>query len=239
MLKKESSRKIRHFELVSEVWNHLESFYQGKGQHKVAQLFVDAFKECFINTILMEEQLTDMSKKIHKLKNLGYNLKDATIIMLIIVLLPESYVSLRQYLYIKDKDTLTMDFVIKQILLEKNTCRDTSHVALIEEDKEKKSVKQSQDPFANSDTKKNIKCYYYKRKKYFKLKYKKLKANQAAGTVFENKRVEGSKTQTASRKWKHIHKYPLLQALGSKSLTLPSTLKYEWKPYGRLHKPGK
>jgi len=41
----------------------------------------------------MEEQLTDMSKKIHKLKNLGYNLKDATIIMLIIVLLPESYVS--------------------------------------------------------------------------------------------------------------------------------------------------
>jgi len=70
-----------------------------------------------------------------------------------------------------------MDFVIKQILLEENTCRDTSYVVLIGEDKEKKSVKQSQDPFANSDIKKDIKCYYYKRKKYFKLKYKKLKAN--------------------------------------------------------------
>ena len=28
-LKKELSRKIRQFELASEVWNYLESFYQG------------------------------------------------------------------------------------------------------------------------------------------------------------------------------------------------------------------
>ena len=27
----------------------------------------------------MEEQLTDMSEKVHKLKNLGYEFKDATI----------------------------------------------------------------------------------------------------------------------------------------------------------------
>jgi len=56
----------------------------------------------------MEEQLTDMSEKVHKLKNLGYDLKDTTITMLIMVSLPESYASLRQYLYMKDKDTLSM-----------------------------------------------------------------------------------------------------------------------------------
>jgi len=55
MLKKEPSRKIRQFELVLEVWNHLESFYQEKGQYKVAQLFVDVFKGCFVETISIEE----------------------------------------------------------------------------------------------------------------------------------------------------------------------------------------
>ena len=103
-----------------------------------------------------------------------------------------------------------------------------------------KGKKPSQGPSTDSDMKKkNMKCHYYKKKGHVKLECRKLRANQAAGTVSENKRVEGSKTQTASRKWKHIYKYPLLQALGSKSLTLPSTLKCEWKPYGRLHKPGK
>ena len=70
---------------------------------------MDVFKGHFVDTILMEEQLTDMSKKVHKLKNLGYKFKDAMIAMLIMVSLPDSYVSLRQHLYMKDENTLTMD----------------------------------------------------------------------------------------------------------------------------------
>jgi len=197
-LKKELSRKIRQFELASEVWNYLESFYQGKSQHKVAQLFVDIFKEHFIDTISMEEQLTDMNEKVHKLKNLGYEFKNATIAMLIMVSLPDSYASLRQHLYIKDEDTLTMDFVIKQILLEENARGDASHVTLMGEGKGKKPVKQSQDPSVDSNAKKkNMKCHYCKRKGHFKLECKKLKADQAAGTVSENRKVKESKTQTA------------------------------------------
>jgi len=42
-----------------------------------------------------------------------------------------------------------------------------------------------------------MKCYYCKKKGHVKPKCRKLKANQAARTVPENKRVEGSKTQTA------------------------------------------
>ena len=99
-------------------------------------------------------------------------------------------------MYIKDKDTLTMDFVIKQILQE-NVHKDVSHVTLMREGKEKKPVKQSQDPSINSNAKKkNIKYYYCKKKEYFKSECKKLKADQAAGTVPKNKRVERSKTQT-------------------------------------------
>jgi len=198
MLRKKPSRKIRQFKLASEIWNYLESFYQGKGQHKVAQLFVDVFKGHFVDTISMKEQLTDMSEKVHKLKNLRYEFKNAIVTMLIMVSLPDSYASLRQHLYMKDEDTLTMDFVIKQILLEENVHGDASHVALMGEGKGKKPVKQSQDPSVDSDAKKkNIKCYYCKRKGHFKLECKKLKANQTARTVSENRRVEGSKTQTA------------------------------------------
>ena len=99
-------------------------------------------------------------------------------------------------MYIKDKDTLTIDFVIKQILQE-NTHGDVSHVTLMREGKEKKPVKQLQNPSINSNAKKkNIKYHYCKRKEYFKSECKKLKADQAAGTVPENKRVEKSKTQT-------------------------------------------
>jgi len=143
----------------------------------------------------MEKQLTNINEKIHKLKNLGYEFKNATIVMLIIVSLPDSYVSLRQHLYIKDEDTLTMNFIIKQILLEENAHKNTSHIALIEEDKGKKPVKQSQDPSADSDAKKkNMKYHYCKKKGHLKLECRKLKANQSARTVAENRRVEGSKT---------------------------------------------
>ena len=169
-----------------------------QGQHKVAQLFVNIFKEHFVDTISIEEQLTDMSEKVHKLKNLGYKFKNATITMLIMVSLLDSYASLRQHLYMKDEDTLTMDFVIKQILLKENACEDASHITLMEEGKGKKPVKQSQDSSVDSDAKKkNIKCHYCKRKGYFKSEYKKLKANQAARTVPQTRRVEELKTQTA------------------------------------------
>jgi len=156
---------------------------------------VDVFKGHFVDIILMEEQLTDMSEKVHKLKNLGYDFKDATIAMLIIVLLPDYYASLRQHLYMKDEDTLIMDFVIKQVLLEKNACRDASHVVLIEEGKGKKPIKQSQDPSADGDVKKkNMKCYYCKKKEHLKSECRKLKVDQTVGTVSKNRRVEGSKS---------------------------------------------
>ena len=82
--------------------------------------------------------------------------------------------------------------------MEENAREDASYIALIGEGKGKKPVKQSQDSFVDSDAKKkNMKYYYCKKKGYFKLKCKKLKANQVAGTVPENRRVERSKTQTA------------------------------------------
>jgi len=83
MLKKKPTRKISHFEMASEVWNYLENCYQGKGQHTVVQLFVDVFKGYFVNTISMEEQLSDMCERVHRLKDLGYDLKDPTIAILI------------------------------------------------------------------------------------------------------------------------------------------------------------
>ena len=87
--------------------------------------------------------------------------------------------------------------ICDKILLEENACGDVSYVVLMGKGKGKKPVKQSQDSSVDSNAKKkNMKCYYYKRKGHFKLECKKLKADQAAGTVPENRRVEGSETQT-------------------------------------------
>jgi len=62
--------------------------------------------------------------------------------------------------------------------LEENTHEDASYIALIGEGKGKKPVKQSQDSSVDSDAKKkNMKYHYCKRKGYFKLECKKLKAN--------------------------------------------------------------
>jgi len=139
---------------------------------------VNIFKGCFVDTISMEEQLTNVSKKVYKLKNLGYEFKDTTITMLIMVSLPDFYTLLRQHLYMKDKDTLTMDFVIKQVLLEENTYGDALHIALMREGKGKKPVKQSQDLFSDGDVKKkNMKCHYCKKKGHLKLECRRLKAN--------------------------------------------------------------
>jgi len=51
-------------------------------------------------------------------------------------------------------------------------------------------------PYNSNMKKMNMKCYYCKKKRYIKSECRKLKANQVARTVPENKRVEGSKTQT-------------------------------------------
>jgi len=95
----------------------------------------------------------------------------------------------------KKESKLTTEFITKQILMEENSHGDASHVALMGDGKRKKP---SQGPSTDSDAKKkNMKCHYCKKKGHVKSEYRKLKADQAAGTVSENKRVEGSKTQTA------------------------------------------
>ena len=95
----------------------------------------------------------------------------------------------------KKESKLTMEFVTKQILMEENSHGGALHITLMEDGKGKKP---SQGPSTGSDAKKkNMKCYYCKKKGYVKSECRKLKANQTARTVSENKRVEESKTQTA------------------------------------------
>jgi len=164
----------------------------------VAQLFVDVFKRYFVDTISMEEQLSDICEKVHKLKNLGYDLKDASIAMLMMVSLLESYASLRQHLYIKDKNTLTMDFVIKQILLEENAHGGTLYIALIGDGKGKKPIHQFQNSHVDGDAKKkNLKCHYCQKKGYFKSECKKFfKANYLSGNGSNFKKGQTSKDKT-------------------------------------------
>jgi len=79
-----------------------------------------------------------MHEKVHRLKDLGHTFKDSLIAMVLIISLPESYMLLRQHLFMKDKNTLTMDFVIRQILMDKKSQEAAPHVALKVDQKGKK-----------------------------------------------------------------------------------------------------
>ena len=83
----------------------------------MAELSGDIFRTIFVDMVLMERQLGDMHEKVHRLKDLEHTFKDSLITTVMIISLPESYASLRQHLFMKNKNTLTMDFVIRQILM--------------------------------------------------------------------------------------------------------------------------
>jgi len=79
----------------------------------MAQLLGDVFRTTLVDTVPMEQQLSDMRDKVHRLRDLGHDLKDLLIATVMIISLPESYASLRQHLYMKNETTLTTNFVIK------------------------------------------------------------------------------------------------------------------------------
>jgi len=83
------------YTLASEVWNYLKECYEGKGQYMMVQLLGDIFRCTFLDTVPMENQLSQMCRKVHRLKVLGHDLKDFLIAAVIVMSLPDSYASLR------------------------------------------------------------------------------------------------------------------------------------------------
>jgi len=82
------------YTLASEVWNYLEEHYKGKGQYIIVQLLGDIFKCTFLDTVPMENQLSQMCRKVHRLKVLRHNLKNSLIAAVMVMSLPDSYTSL-------------------------------------------------------------------------------------------------------------------------------------------------
>jgi len=105
-----------------------------------------------------------MRDKVHRLRDLGHDLKDSLIATVIIISLPESYALLRQHLYMKDETTLTTDFVIKQILMDEKSREGASHVALMGHNKGKRPIYQASSQSNDHEGKKrDVKCFYCKR----------------------------------------------------------------------------
>jgi len=162
----------------------------------MAELLGNIFRATFVNTISIERQLGDMHEKVHRLKDLGHTFKDSLIATVMITSLPEFYASLWQHLFMRDENTLTMDFIIRQILMDEKSKETTPHVALIEDHKGKKLAHQSLHQKNNDDAKKKeFKCHYCKRRGYFKSEYRKLKADLALNNKSESKK--GPKNENA------------------------------------------
>jgi len=87
----------------------------------------------------------------------------------------------------KDENTLTMDFVIRQILMDEKARETTPHIALIGNQKGKKSAHQSSDWSSdNNAKKKNLTCHYCKKKDHFKVNCWKFKADQGSDDTITN-----------------------------------------------------
>ena len=144
----------------------------------MTQLLGDVFRMTFVDTIPIEQQLSDMWDKVHRLRDLGHDLKDLLIATVIMISLLESYTSLRQHLYIKNESTLTTDFVVRQILMDEKVCEGPPHVALMSHGKGKKPVYQSTNYSCDHEGKKReVKCFYYNRVGHIRLECKKMKAD--------------------------------------------------------------
>jgi len=155
----------------------------------MAELLGNIFRTTFVDTISIECQLGDIRKKVHRLKDLGHTFKDSLITTVMIISLPESYASLWQHLFMRDENTLIMDFVIRQILMDEKSREATPHITLIENHKGKKLAHQSLHQKNDDDAKKKkFKCHYCKRRGHFKSEYRKLKANLALNNKLKSKK---------------------------------------------------
>jgi len=174
---------------AAEVWEKLETQYEGKGQHTVAQLIEEIFQGKFVETTLLEQQFNLMCQKVHKLKSLGHDLTSSLIATAMIISLPDFYSTLRQLLFMTEDSKLTTDFVIHQALMEERTCGDTqSHVALMGNIKGKKPSNYTKEPLGDSTAwKKNLKCHYCKKKGHIKSECRKLKSDQPGGNPDKSK----------------------------------------------------
>ena len=61
----------------------------------MVQLLGDIFRCTFLDTVPMENQLSQMHQKVHRLMVLRHDLKDFLIAAVMVMSLPDSYVSLQ------------------------------------------------------------------------------------------------------------------------------------------------
>jgi len=230
------------FPYASQVWEDLEHRYEGKGNQLALNLFKEVFKDNFVETISMEEQVISLWQKLQKLKDLGYEVNDNLVGMVIMSGLPESYFSLKQHLSMQDESRLTTDFIIKQVLLEeKNHIRPLSQIALVGNTKWKKPGGQTLASSDNSTAwKKNLKCHYCKKKGHIKSECQKLKTDQPNGGPERSKSTTNTdhtaKIATAATKESVVNLF--MAWIGASDLrdewiidsgaTVPMTSRREW-----------
>jgi len=178
-VKDEPLSGIIHATSAFDVWDKLNSRYEGKGQNTVAYLIKEIFRATLTDEMPMEPQLNDIRHKAYILKTLGEPISDSVVAQAMLLALPDSYSTLRTILNSSPAtaggSSLSTDTVITQVLTEeKNAKLGNSQVAFLAHGKGKGK------PFQKSDgDKKKKKCDYCKKKGHIKSECRKLKADQA------------------------------------------------------------
>ena len=129
---------------------------------------------------------------------MGQDLKNSLIATVMMISLPESYTSLRQYLYMKDESTLTTDFVVRQILMDEKARAGPLHVALTSHGKEKKPVYQSTNHLGDHEGKRReVKYFYCNRVGHIRSECKKIKVDLGSQNGSSYKKRHESQEESA------------------------------------------
>lgn len=157
---------------AKDIWDKLNSRYEGKGKQTIAFLIRELFRSTLSDESALEPQLNAMRQKAYILHSLGQTLEDSLIATAIVISLPASYSTLATIL-MASNDKLETDSVMAQILTEEKSRRDSNSVmALIAKTNGKAKGKK--------DAKKGKKCDHCKKKGHVKAECRKLKAENEA-----------------------------------------------------------
>jgi hypothetical protein len=125
---------------AKETWDRILWRLQGEGRHSIALLIGELFHSTLSDENPLETQLDAMLQIGYNLHSLGQQLDDSLIAIVMIISLPDSYLTLRSILMATDLKLMTQS-VKSSILQEEQICKGTNRSRALTAQIQKKNTK--------------------------------------------------------------------------------------------------
>lgn len=104
--------------MAKELWDFLNTHYEGKGEQKIMYLISDLFCGTLTDDSPLELQINVMRHIAVTLESLGHKLSDKLVVIAVILSLLPSYDTLKTILTSSGTSVLTFENVLSQVIQE-------------------------------------------------------------------------------------------------------------------------